>query len=100
MATFGELLGLEVPGVGALLTALQSGQRDPLLTGLHVGLMRLVQADMEEAHASGLLQVRWGRGLGRFWGLQFSRSSFKQYCRRGLSQPLPPCQSQPPPPNR
>jgi len=60
LATFGPLLGLQVPAVRALHAALQAGQEEPLLAALHIALMRVVQADMEEAHASGILQVGGG----------------------------------------
>jgi hypothetical protein len=58
LGTFGELLGLRVPTVGALAAAVAGGQRHPLWAALHVALVRVVQADMEDAHASGVLQVR------------------------------------------
>ncbi|KAI8470925.1 MAG: hypothetical protein J3K34DRAFT_520971 [Monoraphidium minutum] len=56
-ATFGELLGLPPPSIGALLGALLEGRTSRLLAGLHGALVRVVQADLEEAHASGLLQA-------------------------------------------
>lgn len=55
--SFGELLGLWPATVDELLTAFALGERSRLLGEIHVGLLRLLQADMEEAHASGVSQV-------------------------------------------
>lgn len=56
--SFGELLGLWPATVDELLCAVVLGERSRLLGEIHVGLLRLLQADMEEAHASGATQVR------------------------------------------
>ena len=56
--SFGELLGLWPATVDELLTAFALGERSRLLGEIHVGVLRLLQADMEEAHASGVSQVR------------------------------------------
>ncbi len=42
--------------VDQLFEALASGASSQLLAALHTGLLRLLQADAEEAHASGALQ--------------------------------------------
>ncbi len=55
--SFGELLGLWPATVDELLAAVVLGERSRLLGEIHVGLLRLLQADMEEAHASGATQV-------------------------------------------
>ena len=55
--SFGELLGLWPATVDELLAAVALGERSRLLGEIHVGLLRLLQADMEEAHASGATQV-------------------------------------------
>ncbi|EIE24672.1 hypothetical protein COCSUDRAFT_46901 [Coccomyxa subellipsoidea C-169] len=54
--SFGELLGLWPATVDELLAAVVLGERSRLLGEIHVGLLRLLQADMEEAHASGATQ--------------------------------------------
>ena len=43
--------------VDALLAAVATGSASAALSALHIGLLRLLQADAEEAHASGALQV-------------------------------------------
>ena len=40
-----------------LLRAVVDGQRSRLLGEVHMGMLRIVQADMEEAHATGAMQV-------------------------------------------
>jgi hypothetical protein len=55
--SFSELLGLWPSTVDELLAALVAGQSSRLLGEVHVGLLRLLQADMEEAHASGTGQA-------------------------------------------
>ena len=44
--------------VHQLLQALVDGEKSRLLGELHMGMLRIVQADMEEAHATGAMQVR------------------------------------------
>ncbi|KAK9817548.1 hypothetical protein WJX74_003802 [Apatococcus lobatus] len=55
---FRDLLGLRSFSLDDLLAAAIEGASSRLLGELHVGLLRLLQADMEEAHASGILQAR------------------------------------------
>ena len=55
--SFSELLGLWPSTVDELLAALAAGESSRLLGEVHVGLLRLLQADMEEAHASGAGQA-------------------------------------------
>ncbi len=54
---FRDLLGLRLFSLDDLLAAAMEGASSRLLGELHVGLLRLLQADMEEAHASGILQA-------------------------------------------
>lgn len=54
---FSELLGLWPCTVDELLQAVVAGDKSRLLGEIHVGLLRLLQADMEESHATGALQV-------------------------------------------
>ncbi|GAB4814610.1 hypothetical protein N2152v2_001656 [Parachlorella kessleri] len=56
VASFGELIGMNPCTVDELLTAVASGASSALLSTLCCGLLRLVQADSEEAHAAGALQ--------------------------------------------
>lgn len=48
--SFHELLGLWPSSLGALLEALVLGEQSPVLGALHMSLLRLLQADMEEHH--------------------------------------------------
>lgn len=54
---FCDLLGVPVFSMEALLNALLQGSSSPLLGLVHIILLRQAQADMEEAHATGVLQV-------------------------------------------
>ncbi|KAF6264659.1 hypothetical protein COO60DRAFT_75930 [Scenedesmus sp. NREL 46B-D3] len=56
MACLADLLGAPPFSMEALLAALQQGSASPLLGLVHVLLLRQAQADMEEAHATGVLQ--------------------------------------------
>lgn len=49
--------GLWPATVDELLGAVAEGQRSRLLGEVHTALLRLLQADMEEAHATGAVQV-------------------------------------------
>ena len=55
--SFGEILGLWPATVDELLAALAAGQGSRLCGEVHTALLRLLQADMEEAHATGAVQV-------------------------------------------
>ena len=55
---FRDLLGLRSFSLDDLLVAALEGAASRLLGELHVGLLRLLQADIEEAHASGILQAK------------------------------------------
>ena len=57
LGTFGEILGLWPCTVEELLGALVGGNASRLLGEVHIALLRLLQADMEEAHALGAVQV-------------------------------------------
>ena len=56
--SFGDVLGVWPATVQQLLQALVDGERSRLLGELHIGMLRIVQADMEEAHATGAMQAR------------------------------------------
>lgn len=56
--SFPELLGLVPCSFEALAGAMVQGRGSALLGRIHVALLRLLQADMEEAHAHGLVLVR------------------------------------------
>ncbi|GFH11234.1 uncharacterized protein HaLaN_06703, partial [Haematococcus lacustris] len=67
--SFAQLVGLRpVPTVDQLAQALHDGDESPLLAAVHIGLLRLMQADMDEAHASGAAQSGAGGP-----GLMFDR---------------------------
>eukprot|EP00878_Enallax_costatus_P022608 GHUV01024000.1.p1 GENE.GHUV01024000.1~~GHUV01024000.1.p1 ORF type:complete len:306 (+),score=71.75 GHUV01024000.1:717-1634(+) len=53
---FCDLLGVPGFSMEALLSALFQGSSSPLLGLVHIILLRQAQADMEEAHATGVLQ--------------------------------------------
>eukprot|EP00798_Chlamydomonas_sp_ICE-L_P008199 gene8199-1461_t len=55
---FSDVMGLPVIDVNELVSAVALGERSPLLQEVFVALIRVVQADMEEAHATGASQVR------------------------------------------
>lgn len=57
LGTFGEILGLWPCTVDELLGAVAAGAASRLLGEVHIALLRLLQADMEEAHALGAVQV-------------------------------------------
>jgi len=57
LGTFAGLLGLWPATLEELGDALTAGQASRLLGEAHVALLRLLLADMEEAHAGGALQV-------------------------------------------
>lgn len=75
--SFGYLLDLPKLRVHQLLQALLEGEKSPLLGEIHISMLRIVQADMEEAHATGAMQVEcisWKAcfSLGSFhhdWGI-------------------------------
>ena len=52
-----QVLGLAPVAFEALVGAVAAGGRSRLLGQIHIALLRLLLADMEEAHASGALQV-------------------------------------------
>ena len=52
-------------GVCELLRAVVDGQRSRLLGELHIGMLRIVQADMEEAHATGAMQVCYRNSISK-----------------------------------
>lgn len=54
---FCDMLGVPTFSTEALLSALLQGSSSPLLGLVHIILLRQAQADMEEAHATGVLQV-------------------------------------------
>ena len=57
--SFPDVLGLGTPRLDDLITALMAeGRAGNLLPRVHIALLRLLQADMEEAHAAGAAQVR------------------------------------------
>ena len=47
--------------------ALFDGSESLVLAAVHTALLRLLQADMEDAHASGATAVSAPGGLGRAW---------------------------------
>jgi hypothetical protein len=57
MACLADLFGAPPFSMEALLGGLLQGASSPLLGLVHVLLLRQAQADMEEAHATGVLQV-------------------------------------------
>lgn len=54
---FSDLLGLMPPHLDDVLQALVQGRGNPLLDVIHTTLIRLLQADMEDAHAAGAALV-------------------------------------------
>ena len=59
--SFSDVLGMSPPPLDELLHALVEGRGSGVLPLIHVALLRLLQADMEEAYAAGAAMVR-----GRF----------------------------------
>jgi hypothetical protein len=57
MVCLADLFGAPPFSMEALLSGLLQGSSSPLLGLVHVLLLRQAQADMEEAHATGVLQV-------------------------------------------
>ena len=57
LRSFGDLLGVDGLTVDQLLQSLVDGSRSRLLAEVHIAMLRIVQADMEEAHATGAMQV-------------------------------------------
>ena len=55
--SFGSLLGVWKVTVPQVLQALIDGEKSRFLGELHISMLRIVQADMEEAHATGAMQV-------------------------------------------
>ena len=70
---FADVLGLWPFSAADLLAAARAGEASALLGAVHVALLRCVQADAEESHATGATVVRgrggWfgGRGWRRRW---------------------------------
>ncbi len=58
-----QILGLWPCTVEELLAGLVAGSASRLLGEVHIALLRLLQADMEEAHALGAVQVPHARPL-------------------------------------
>ena len=56
--SFGYLLDMPKLRVHQLLQALLDGEKSCLLGEIHIAMLRIVQADMEEAHATGAMQVK------------------------------------------
>ncbi len=56
--SFRDVLGLPPFSVDALLAAVGRGSTSALLGAVHIAMLRVLQADMEDAHASVVLQVR------------------------------------------
>lgn len=52
-----QVLGLVPVALEALVGAVAAGGRSRLLGQIHIALLRVILADMEEAHASGALQA-------------------------------------------
>lgn len=54
--SFSSLLGLTPMTVDSLLQAVADGVQSQLLGEIHIALLRLLQMDLEEAHATGAIQ--------------------------------------------
>ncbi|EFJ39975.1 homeodomain protein [Volvox carteri f. nagariensis] len=50
LQSFADLFGVKVPSLEGLLEALAEGEESRLLADVHCALLRLIQADMEDAH--------------------------------------------------
>ncbi|GFR41131.1 hypothetical protein Agub_g1779, partial [Astrephomene gubernaculifera] len=61
LRSFADLFGVEVPSLEGLLGALAEGEESRLLGEVHCALLRLLQADMEDAHDE---RERVGRQTG------------------------------------
>jgi hypothetical protein len=79
MACLADLFGAPPFSMEALLGGLLQGACSPLLGLVHVLLLRQAQADMEEAHATGVLQVG---------GLDVVKDYFERCKRYGDEQHL------------
>lgn len=62
LTSFSEVLGFRVPPLEGLLAALAEGEDSRLLADVHCALLRLLQADFEDAFDTGAITVREGRG--------------------------------------
>ena len=56
--SFSDLLGFPAPSLDQLIHALAHGDSTGILPLIHISLLRLLQADMEEAFAAGASMVR------------------------------------------
>ncbi|KAA6429324.1 MAG: hypothetical protein FRX49_00719, partial [Trebouxia sp. A1-2] len=56
LQSFSGLLGLSPVTVDNLLAAVVNGEQSQLLGQIHIALLRLLQMDLEEAHATGAIQ--------------------------------------------
>lgn len=56
LQSFSGLLGLSSVTVDNLLAAVVNGEQSQLLGQIHIALLRLLQMDLEEAHATGAIQ--------------------------------------------
>jgi hypothetical protein len=105
LSTFSGMLGAAAPSLDELLAAVAEGSRSPMLSELHVGLLRLLQADAEEAHAGGeggggggqgadaprgapapgarLLEEAWAWGFDvDFWRAHLNRLTWPEVARQ------------------
>lgn len=55
---FSELVGLRCVTLDDLVSGLALGQDSSLWGDVHITLLRLLQADMEESYATGAVNVR------------------------------------------
>lgn len=60
---FPEVVGLVPCSLESLLGAAMRGAASPLLARVHIALLRLLQADVEEAHGHGVVSVRCGHAV-------------------------------------
>jgi hypothetical protein len=76
---FSDVLGMHTPSLDSLLHALMDVHDKQLLPLIHITLLRLLQADMEEAHAAGAALVSAQEGWVEGW---MGRSGVRVGARR------------------
>ncbi len=84
LTSFSEVLGFRVPPAEGLLAALAEGEDSRLLADVHCALLRLLQADFEDAFDTGAITVGGSR-VGRVLANQGrTRRSFHTVAQEGV----------------
>ena len=100
LGSFAGLLGVWPATLGELGGALAAGQASRLCGEAHVALLRLLVADMEDAHAGGALQVGLLvptpipdlRACPQWWGKSYHAAAPAAYCWANAHANGVPCE--------